>query len=53
MPRRILRDRGVSWQDTKTWKASDDPDCAATMARILDLYDTPPVDGQVVGVAEF
>jgi transposase len=51
--RRILHDGGVSWQATKTWKASNDPDFAAKMARILDLYDHPPADGRVVCVDEF
>lgn len=37
--RRILRERGVSWQNTKTWKASTAPDFTTKMHRILDLYD--------------
>jgi len=40
--RRILRDGGISWQTTTTWKASTDPDFIAKMRRILDLYDHPP-----------
>ncbi|MCW3845523.1 hypothetical protein ONA70_36225 [Micromonospora yasonensis] len=40
--RRILHERGVSWQATKTWKASNDPDFTTKMRRILDLYDHPP-----------
>lgn len=51
--RRILREAGVRWQATKTWKGSRDPDFAAKMARILDLYDHPPADGRVVCVDEF
>ena len=51
--RRIQRDGGVSWQATKTWKASNDPDFAAKLDRILDLYDHPPGDGRVVCVDEF
>ncbi|MHA6797892.1 transposase [Bounagaea algeriensis] len=51
--RRILRDGGVSWQATTTWKASNDPEFTATMSRILDLYDHPPADGRVVCVDEF
>lgn len=51
--RRILRAGGVSWQTTTTWKASTDPDFITKMARILDLYDTPPADGRVVCVDEF
>ncbi|MGH8881945.1 MAG: IS630 family transposase, partial [Stackebrandtia sp.] len=51
--RRILRDGGTSWQATKTWKASNDPEFAAKMRRVLDLYDQPPADGRVVCVDEF
>jgi transposase len=40
--RQILRAGGIRWQATKTWKASRDPDFAAKMARVLDLYDRPP-----------
>lgn len=47
--RRILHKAGITWQRTKTWKRSrDDLDFAAKMARILDLYDHPPVDGRVL-----
>jgi transposase len=46
--RRILRDGGVSWQTTTTWKASTDPDFIPKMRRILDLYDHPSDDGRVV-----
>jgi len=51
--RQILRAAGISWQATKTWKASRDPDFAAKMARILALYDRPPADGRVICVDEF
>lgn len=51
--RQIPRAAGVSWQATKTWKASRDPEFAAKMARILDLYDRPPPDGRVICVDEF
>jgi transposase len=51
--RRVLRKAGITWQRTKTWKASRDPDFATKMARILDLYDYPPVDGRVLCVDEF
>ncbi|ALG06405.1 transcriptional regulator [Kibdelosporangium phytohabitans] len=51
--RQILRAAGITWQRTKTWKASQDPDFAAKMARILALYDDPPADGRVVCVDEF
>ena len=51
--RQILRDRRVSWQATKTWKASADPDFIAKMRRVLDLYDHPPADGRVICADEF
>ncbi len=51
--RRVLRERGVSWQATKTWKASTDPDFTSKMRRILDLYDDPAADGRVLCVDEF
>jgi transposase len=35
--RRILRDGGISWQTSTTWKASTDPDFITKMHRILDL----------------
>ncbi|WP_083275996.1 IS630 family transposase [Pseudonocardia sp. HH130630-07] len=37
--RQVLRDAGVRWQATKTWKASRDPRFVEKMNRILDLYD--------------
>lgn len=51
--RQILRAGGISWQATKTWKASNDPDFITKMRRVLDLYDDPPADGRVVCVDEF
>jgi transposase len=51
--RRILREGGVSWQTTTTWKASTDPDFIAKMRHVLDLYDHPPEDGRVICVDEF
>jgi hypothetical protein len=51
--RKILKDQGISWQATKTWKAGKDPEFAEKMARVLDLYDNPPEDGRVVCVDEF
>jgi transposase len=51
--RKILKDQGISWQATKTWKAGEDPEFAEKMARVLDLYDNPPEDGLVVCVDEF
>jgi transposase len=56
--RQILRTAGVRWQATKTWKASRDPEFAAKMSRILDLYDRSaagqlPDGGRVICVDEF
>lgn len=51
--RRILRTAGVSWQKTKTWKRSTDPDFLSKMLRILELYDHQPADGRVICVDEF
>jgi transposase len=51
--RRVLHKAGITWQRTKTWKISRDPDFATKMARILDLYDHPPAEGRVVCVDEF
>jgi transposase len=51
--RRVLRPGGVSWQATKTWKASNDPEFVPKMRRVLGLYDHPPVDGRVICVDEF
>ncbi len=36
--RRILREAGVSYQRTRTWKVSPDPDYERKAARILRLY---------------
>lgn len=51
--RAILRDAGLNWQASKTWKGSRDPDFTVKMARILELYDRPPADGRVICVDEF
>lgn len=51
--RRVLHERGVSWQATKTWKASAEPDFTTKMRRILYLYDHPPPGGRVLCVDEF
>ncbi|MFF5265284.1 IS630 family transposase [Actinomadura viridis] len=51
--RRILREGGIGWQATKTWKTSSDPDFMPKMAAVLDLYDNPPPEGRVVCVDEF
>jgi transposase len=56
--RAVLREAGISWQATKTWKGSRDPEFAAKKTRILDLYDQAaagqvPDGGRVVCVDEF
>ncbi len=51
--RRLLRQRRISFQHTKTWKESSDPDFDAKKDRILDLYDHPPADGRVLCFDEF
>ncbi|MFN2557791.1 MAG: IS630 family transposase [Nitriliruptorales bacterium] len=51
--RRLLRRRGITFQRTKTWKASPDPDFDAKKSRILQLYDHPPAEGRVICCDEF
>lgn len=51
--RGILRAGGITWQATKTWKASNDPDFVTKMRRVLELYDDPPADERVVCADEF
>lgn len=51
--RQVLRQAGIRWQATKTWKRSVDPDFTVKKDRILDLYDDPPDDGRVICVDEF
>ena len=51
--RQILRAAGISWQATKTWKASTDPEFVIKMRRVLDLYDHPPAGGRVICADEF
>lgn len=45
---RILAAAGLSFQRTRTWKASPDPDYEATAARVLALYADAPDDGVVI-----
>jgi transposase len=42
---RVLAEAGLSFQRTRTWKASPDPDYESKAARILELKAGPPVDG--------
>lgn len=42
---RVLAEAGLSFQRTRTWKASPDPDYEPKAARILELKVAPPADG--------
>lgn len=42
---RVLADAGLSFQRTRTWKASPDPDYEGKAARVLELRSAPPADG--------
>ena len=42
---RVLAEAGLSFQRTRTWKASPDPDYETKAARVLELRATPPADG--------
>lgn len=44
----LLAEAGLSFQRTRTWKASPDPDYEAKTARILALCQTAPPDGIVI-----
>jgi transposase len=44
----LLAEAGLSFQRTRTWKASPDPDYEEKAARILALCEQPPRDGPVV-----
>jgi len=45
---RILAEAGLSFQRTRTWKASPDPDYEAKAARVLALYAKAPENGVVI-----
>jgi len=45
---RILKAAGLSFQRTRTWKASPDPDYEAKAARVLALYAQAPESGVVI-----
>jgi transposase len=44
----LLAAAGLSFQRTRTWKASPDPDYEAKAARILELCEKPRHDGPVI-----
>jgi transposase len=45
---RLLAEAGLSFQRTRSWKASPDPDYEARAARVLELYAAAPFDGPVI-----
>jgi transposase len=45
---RLLADAGLSFQRTRSWKASPDPDYQARAERVLALYAAPAPDGPVI-----
>src|SRR3954466_4209251 len=45
---RVLADAGLSFQRTRSWKASPDPDYEPKAARVLELRAAPPSDGGAV-----
>ncbi len=51
--RHLLRQRGVRWRRTKTWKESADPHFVPKWRAIRRLYRRPPKNGRVICVDEF
>ncbi len=49
---RILAEAGLSFQRTRSWKASPDPDYEARAARVLELYRRQPQGGVVISFDE-
>ena len=45
---RLLCAAGLSFQRTRSWKASPDPDYAAKAERVLSLYERAPKSGVVI-----
>jgi transposase len=45
---RLLDQAGLSFQRTRSWKASPDPDYETKAARVLELYQAAPFDGPVI-----
>jgi len=46
--RQLLDEAGLSFQRTRSWKWSPDPDFREKAERVLSLYREPPTDGPVV-----
>jgi hypothetical protein len=51
--RNILGERNVTFQRTRSWKRSTDPEFEEKASRILALYRTCPADGVVISFDEF
>jgi transposase len=49
---RVLARHGLSFQRTRSWKASPDPEYEQKAARVLALYREPPADGVVISFDE-
>ena len=45
---RLLAQAGLSFQRTRSWKASPDPEYETKAARVLELYEACPFDGPVI-----
>jgi transposase len=45
---RVLAEAGLSFQRTRSWKASPDPDYETKAARVLSLYERAPEGGVVI-----
>jgi DDE superfamily endonuclease len=50
---RLLAGAGLSFQRTRSWKASPDPDYEAKAARVLALYEACPFDGPVISLIKW
>jgi len=51
--RQILRQRGIRWRRTKSWKESTDPDFWPKYKRIRRLYAKRPAGGRRLSIDEF
>jgi hypothetical protein len=49
----ILREKNVTFQCTRTWKRSTDPEFESKATRVMALYRTSPANGVVVCFDEF
>ena len=51
--RSILREKHITFQRTRSWKRSTDPDFELKAKRLMALYRACPADGVVVCFDEF